>query len=40
MKQELIVIGGGEHAGVLIDTAMSLPEIWNVIGFVNQMPYE
>ena len=40
MKQELIVIGGGEHAGVLIDTAMTLPEIWNVIGCVDPMPCE
>jgi len=40
MKQELIIIGGGEHAGVLIDTAMAQPETWNVIGFVDQMPCE
>jgi sugar O-acyltransferase (sialic acid O-acetyltransferase NeuD family) len=40
MKQELIVIGGGEHAGVLIDTALAQPEIWNVIGFVDKMPWE
>ena len=40
MKQELIVIGGGEHAGVLIDAAMAQPETWNVIGFVDQMPCE
>ena len=38
MKKELIIIGGGEHARVLIDTAIALSEEWDVIGFVDQMP--
>lgn len=33
--QDLIVIGGGEHARVVIEAARSLPDRWRVVGFVD-----
>ena len=35
---KLVVIGGGEHARVVIEAAQSRPETWNVIGFVDVQP--
>ena len=35
MPEELVVIGGGEHARVVIDAAMSSNDKWNVLGFVD-----
>jgi len=37
---DLVVIGGGEHARVLIEAARSRPDRWNVIGFVDVEPGE
>jgi acetyltransferase EpsM len=34
----VIVIGGGEHARVVIEAAQSRPQTWKVIGFVDQSP--
>lgn len=33
--ENLIVIGGGEHARVVIEVARSRPELWNVLGFAD-----
>jgi acetyltransferase EpsM len=38
--QELVVIGGGEHARVLLEAALSRPEAWTVLGFVDPSPCE
>jgi acetyltransferase EpsM len=38
MPRDLILIGGGEHARVVADAALSRPKIWNVIGFVDPRP--
>jgi sugar O-acyltransferase (sialic acid O-acetyltransferase NeuD family) len=38
MPRSLIVIGGGEHARVVIDTARSRPDEWQVVGFVDASP--
>lgn len=35
---DLILIGGGEHARVLAEAAVSRPELWRVIGFVDPQP--
>ena len=35
--QDLIIIGGGEHARVVIEAARSLAA-WNVLGFVDPLP--
>ncbi len=35
---DLIVVGGGEHARVVIEAARSRPDIWNVIGFIDPLP--
>jgi acetyltransferase EpsM len=35
MPRDLLVIGGGGHARVLIDTARSRPDAWRVAGFVD-----
>jgi acetyltransferase EpsM len=34
----LILVGGGEHAAVVVDAAHSLPELWHVAGYVNAGP--
>jgi acetyltransferase EpsM len=36
--RDLIVIGGGEHARVVIEAARSRPELWAVLGFVDPAP--
>lgn len=36
--RDLIVIGGGEHAAVVIDAALSRPDLWRVVGFVDPQP--
>lgn len=36
--RELIVIGGGEHARVVIEAARSRSDLWNVVGFVDGQP--
>ena|ERR1700730_15666248 len=38
MSDELIIVGGGEHARVVIETARH--QEWNVIGFVDPLPCE
>jgi acetyltransferase EpsM len=35
---ELIVVGGGEHARVVIETAQSRPDRWRVVGFTDPTP--
>lgn len=35
--RDLIIIGGGEHARVVIEAARSLAD-WNVLGFVDPLP--
>jgi len=35
---DLIVIGGGEHARVVIEAARSRPESWRLLGFVDPSP--
>jgi acetyltransferase EpsM len=34
----LVVIGGGEHARVVIDIARSRPDLWTVVGFIDPQP--
>jgi acetyltransferase EpsM len=36
--RELIIIGGGEHARVLIEAARSRPDLWVVAGFADPAP--
>jgi sugar O-acyltransferase (sialic acid O-acetyltransferase NeuD family) len=36
--RDLIVIGGGEHARVVIEAARSRPDLWNVLGFADPLP--
>jgi acetyltransferase EpsM len=36
--RELIVVGGGEHARVVIEAARSRPDLWTVTGFVDPQP--
>jgi acetyltransferase EpsM len=36
MPRELIVIGGGQHARVLIDVARSCSDRWQVIGYLDE----
>lgn len=33
--RDLIVIGGGEHARVIIDAALTRPDLWRVLGFMD-----
>ncbi len=40
MSTDLIVVGGGEHARVVIDAARSRPGAWNVVGFADPKPCE
>ncbi len=35
---DLIVIGGGDHARVVIEAARTQPDRWNVVGFANLRP--
>ena len=35
MSVPLIVIGGGEHARVIVDAARTRPDLWTVAGFVD-----
>jgi acetyltransferase EpsM len=35
MSRPLIILGGGEHARVVAEIALSRPEQWNVVGFVD-----
>lgn len=32
---DLIVLGGGEHAQVVIEAARTRPDLWNVVGFAD-----
>jgi acetyltransferase EpsM len=36
--RELVLIGGGEHAHVVLDAARSQPQQWSVVGFVDPHP--
>jgi acetyltransferase EpsM len=36
--ESLIVVGGGEHARVVIEAARSRPDLWEVIGFADPSP--
>ena len=36
--RKLIVIGGGEHARVVIDAARSRPDLWIVVGIIDPEP--
>ena len=38
--KDLIVIGGGEHARVVIEAAQSRPDLWRVRGFTDPKPCE
>lgn len=40
MAPKLIVIGGGEHARVLIEAARSRPDLWDLEGLVDGDPAE
>lgn len=36
--RELIIIGGGEHARVLVEAARTRPDLWTVAGFADRAP--
>lgn len=36
--RDLIVVGGGEHARVVVDAARTRPDLWHVRGFVDPRP--
>jgi len=36
--RELVIVGGGEHARVLIEAARSRPDLWTVAGFADPAP--
>jgi acetyltransferase EpsM len=36
--RELVIVGGGEHARVLVEAARSRPDAWIVVGFVDPRP--
>ena len=36
--RSLVVLGGGEHARVLIEAARSIPDMWSVAGVVDPSP--
>lgn len=40
MPRDLILVGGGEHARVVIDAARTRPEEWNVIGYADSRRVE
>ena len=33
--KKLIIIGGGEHAGVVAEAAIMQPDKWDIIGFIG-----
>jgi acetyltransferase EpsM len=35
---DLIVVGGGQHARVVIESARSRPDLWRVLGFTDPSP--
>jgi sugar O-acyltransferase (sialic acid O-acetyltransferase NeuD family) len=37
-RRQLVVIGGGEHAGVVVDAARTQPDLWELIGFSDPDP--
>ncbi|HYX12560.1 MAG TPA: hypothetical protein VE817_11265, partial [Candidatus Acidoferrum sp.] len=37
-RRQLIVIGGGEHAAVVVDAARSAPDRWELVGFSDPDP--
>lgn len=36
--RSIVVVGGGEHAGVVIDAIRSQPDAWSLLGFVDPRP--
>lgn len=40
MTQRLIVIGGGEHARVVMDAVRTRPDLWDLAGFVDERSCE
>lgn len=38
--RDLVVIGGGEHARVLMEAALTRPDAWRLRGFVDPLPCE
>jgi sugar O-acyltransferase (sialic acid O-acetyltransferase NeuD family) len=38
MPRDLVVIGGGEHARVVLDAAAAAPAEWRVLGFADPAP--
>jgi sugar O-acyltransferase (sialic acid O-acetyltransferase NeuD family) len=37
-RRRLIVVGGGEHAAVVIDAVRTEPDAWELVGFVDPSP--
>jgi sugar O-acyltransferase (sialic acid O-acetyltransferase NeuD family) len=37
-RRRLIVVGGGEHAAVVVDAARSEPDAWELLGFLDPSP--
>lgn len=35
MTRSLLLIGGGEHAGVVLEAARTMPDEWHVVGFTD-----
>jgi sugar O-acyltransferase (sialic acid O-acetyltransferase NeuD family) len=40
MRQDVIVIGGGEHARVVLDAIAGMSDRWRIIGFIDAAPCE
>ena len=40
MATDLVVVGGGEHARVVIEAAQAARGVWNVVGFADPAPCE
>ena len=38
MSARLIVIGGGEHGRVVLDAALSRPDLWEIAAYVDPLP--
>jgi sugar O-acyltransferase (sialic acid O-acetyltransferase NeuD family) len=38
IRRPLVVVGGGEHAAVVVDAARSRPDAWRLVGFTDPMP--
>ena len=36
--RDLVVLGGGEHAAVIVDAALTQPDLWRVAGYVAPEP--